>query len=82
MTERARQEYAAVMRLWARAGALLEHVWRASDQLAGKLLRPVRPMLLTALQVHHGVAIAPSLGNTYFRGTAVPAVRRTPGVTP
>jgi integrase-like protein len=40
-------------------GLVLERVWLASDQLSGKLLRPVLPALLTALQVHHGVAIAP-----------------------
>jgi hypothetical protein len=38
---------------------LLERVWLASDQLSGKLLRPVLSALLTALQVHHGVVIPP-----------------------
>jgi hypothetical protein len=38
---------------------LLERVWRASDYLSGKLLRPILPALLTALQTHHGLVVAP-----------------------
>src|SRR3990167_5140349 len=40
-------------------GPLLERVWLASDQLAGKLLVSILPALLTALETHHGVLIAP-----------------------
>jgi hypothetical protein len=36
---------------------LLERLWLASDQLSGKLLRPVLPALVTALRVHHGVVV-------------------------
>jgi hypothetical protein len=36
---------------------LLERAWIASDQLSGKLLRPILPVLLTALETHHAVAI-------------------------
>ena len=38
---------------------LLEQVWRASDYLSGKLLRPILPALVTALETHHGVVVAP-----------------------
>lgn len=38
---------------------LLERLWVASAQLSGKLLRPVLPMLLRALRIHHGVVIPP-----------------------
>jgi hypothetical protein len=41
---------------------LLERIWLASDQLSGKLLRPVLPALLTALHEHHRVAIPPPVG--------------------
>ncbi len=36
---------------------LLERAWIASDQLSGKLLRPILPALLRALATHHAVAI-------------------------
>ena len=36
---------------------VLERLWVASDQLCGKLLRPVLPTLLAALERHHGVAL-------------------------
>jgi hypothetical protein len=39
---------------------LLEQVWRASDYLSGKLLRPILPALVTALETHHGVVVAPA----------------------
>jgi len=42
-------------------GPLLERVWLASDQLAGKLLVSILPALLTALETHHGVLIAPAV---------------------
>ena len=38
---------------------LLEQLWRASDYLSGKLLRPILPALVTALETHHGVVVAP-----------------------
>jgi len=38
---------------------LLEQVWRASVYLSGKLLRPILPALVTALETHHGVVVAP-----------------------
>jgi hypothetical protein len=36
---------------------LVEQLWRASDYLSGKLLHPIVPTLLTALQAHHGLAM-------------------------
>ena len=42
-------------------GPILERAWLASDQLSGKLLVPILPVLLTALQTHHGVLIAPAV---------------------
>jgi hypothetical protein len=48
----------------ARYGAallpLLERVWLASDQLSGKLLHPILPALVSALERHHGAVIAPA----------------------
>jgi hypothetical protein len=40
---------------------VLEQVWRASDYLSGKLLRPILPALLRALHTHHGVRVSPSV---------------------
>ena len=40
---------------------LLERVWLASDQLSGKLLRPILPTFLRALRQHHGVPIPPAV---------------------
>jgi hypothetical protein len=40
---------------------ILERVWVASDQLSGKLLRPLLPTLLTALVSHHGLRVAPAV---------------------
>jgi hypothetical protein len=40
---------------------ILERVWVASDQLSGKLLRPLLPTLLTALVTHHGLRVAPAV---------------------
>jgi integrase-like protein len=45
---------------------LLEQVWRASDYLSGKLLRPILPALVTALETHHGVAVAPPARTALF----------------
>lgn len=36
---------------------VLERLWVASDQLCGKLLRPVLPTLIAALETHHGVVL-------------------------
>jgi len=41
-------------------GPILERAWLASDQLSGKLLRPILPALLTALVTHHGLLLAPA----------------------
>jgi hypothetical protein len=38
----------------------LERIWLASDRLCGKLLAPVLPTLLEALERHHGLGIAPA----------------------
>lgn len=38
---------------------ILERAWLASDQLSGKLLRPILPALLTALATHHGLDLPP-----------------------
>jgi Integrase core domain len=38
---------------------ILERAWLASDQLSGKLLRPILPALLTALVTHHGLGLPP-----------------------
>ena len=40
---------------------ILERAWLASDQLSGKLLGPILPALLTALETHHSVLIAPAV---------------------
>jgi len=45
----------------ARLLTLLEQAWLASDQLSGKLLRPILPMLLTALARHGWAPIAPEV---------------------
>lgn len=37
----------------------LERLWVASDRLCGKLLAPVLPTLLEALERHHGLIVAP-----------------------
>src|SRR6266851_5382016 len=42
-------------------GPTLERAWLASDQLSGKLLRPILPALLTALATHHGVGMTPAV---------------------
>ena len=42
---------------------VLEQVWRASDYLSGKLLRPILPALLRALHTHHGVRVSPPVQN-------------------
>lgn len=39
----------------------LERAWLASDQLSGKLLVPILPALLTALETHHGLLLAPAV---------------------
>ncbi len=38
---------------------ILERAWLASDQLSGKLLRPILPALLAALATHHGLSLTP-----------------------
>jgi hypothetical protein len=53
---------------------VLELVWRASDYLSGKLLHPVLPVLLTALQAHHGLVVPPAL-----RGDLAGGQSRDPG---
>ena len=40
---------------------ILERAWLASDQLSGKLLRPLLPVLLTALVTHHGLRMSPAV---------------------
>jgi len=50
--------------------AILERVWLASDQLSGKLLRPILPALLTALTTHHGLVLAPAVGAALTRASA------------
>jgi len=40
---------------------LLERVWPASDYLCGKLLAPMLPTLLTALERHHAVPVPPAV---------------------
>lgn len=40
---------------------ILERAWLASDQLSGKLLRPLLPTLLTALMTHHGLRMTPAV---------------------
>jgi integrase-like protein len=38
---------------------ILERVWTASDYLCGKLLAPMMPVLVAALEQHHGLHVAP-----------------------
>jgi hypothetical protein len=40
---------------------LLERVWAASDYLCGKLLAPMMPVLVAALEQHHGLHVAPGV---------------------
>jgi hypothetical protein len=40
---------------------ILERVWAASDYLCGKLLAPMMPVLVAALEHHHGLAVAPDI---------------------
>jgi transposase InsO family protein len=49
--------------------AVLERAWLASDQLSGKLLRPILPALLTAL-TRHGLSIAPPVRTALTRASA------------
>ena len=49
---------------------ILERVWLASDQLSGKLLRPILPAFLTALTTHHGLVLAPAVGAALTRASA------------
>src|SRR6185436_13583711 len=49
---------------------VLERAWLASQQLSGKLLRPVLPALLTALQAHHGVAIPAAMAEALTAASA------------
>src|SRR5260370_2532588 len=46
---------------------ILERAWLASDQLSGKLLRPILPALLTALTTHHRLGPAPPVRATPTR---------------
>ena len=50
--------------------AILERAWLASDQLSGKLLRPILPALLTALATRHGLPIAPAIRTALTRASA------------
>ena len=50
--------------------AVLERAWLASDQLSGKLLRPILPTLLTALATRHGLPIAPTVQAALTRASA------------
>ena len=50
--------------------AVLEAAWLASDQLSGKLLRPIRPALLTALATHHGWRVVPTVHAALTRASA------------
>jgi len=54
----------------AKLALILERAWLASDQLSGKLLRPILPALLTALATHHGLRIAPRLRAALTRASA------------
>ena len=49
---------------------ILERAWLASDQLSGKLLRPILPALLTALVIHHGLRLAPPVRTALTRASA------------
>jgi hypothetical protein len=49
---------------------LLERAWLASDQLSGKLLRPILPALLTALATHHGLRVPPAVRPTLTAASA------------
>ena len=49
---------------------ILERAWLASDQLSGKLLRPILPALLTALATHHGLHVTPTVQATLTTASA------------
>ncbi|HSL51369.1 MAG TPA: transposase family protein [Candidatus Deferrimicrobiaceae bacterium] len=51
-------------------GAILERAWLASDQLSGKLLRPILPALLTALATHHRLRIPSAVQAALTRASA------------
>lgn len=40
---------------------ILERVWAASDYLCGKLLAPMMPVLVAALEQHHGLRVEPAV---------------------
>jgi transposase InsO family protein len=40
---------------------VLERIWTASEYLCGKLLAPMLPVLVAALERHHGLRLAPAL---------------------
>jgi transposase InsO family protein len=48
---------------------ILERIWAASDHLCGKLLAPVMAPLLSALERHHGVAVAPTTRAALLRAS-------------
>jgi hypothetical protein len=54
---------------------ILERAWVASDQLSGKLLRPLLPTLLTALVTYHGLRVAPAVRLALTAASAPVAVR-------
>lgn len=40
---------------------VLQRIWQASDYLSGKLLAPIVPTLLDALETHHGLVVSASV---------------------
>jgi hypothetical protein len=50
--------------------AILEQAWLASDQLSGKLLRPILPTLLTALGTRHGLPMTPPVRTALTQASA------------
>jgi hypothetical protein len=54
----------------AELAAVLEAAWLASDPLSGKLLRPILPVLLTALATRHGWPIQPLVHAALTRASA------------
>lgn len=54
----------------AELAPILERAWLASDQLSGKLLRPILPALLTALVTPPGRPVAPPVRAALTRASA------------
>jgi hypothetical protein len=58
----------------------LERVWAASDHLCGKLLAPMIPLLVGALERHHGLCLAPPLRQALLAASPATLDRQLQGL--